>query len=118
MLDAETKKLSEQHNFDARGYAFTAEPEECREPRIVRIAAVQHAIVEPTTEKVNIQRDALHAKIGKIIQAAAASNVNIVCLQEAWSQYNCFWIQVIATQHIQSFSNAVCILYPRKATMV
>lgn len=84
-MDGQTKKLSEEHNFDARGYAFTAETEECRQPRIVRIAAVQNAIVEPTTEKVSVQRDALHAKISKIIQAAAASDVNIICLQEAWS---------------------------------
>lgn len=84
-MDAQTTELSEQHNFDARGYAFTAETEEFRKPRIVRIAAVQNSIVEPTTEKVSVQRDALHGKIGKIIQAAAASNVNIICLQEAWS---------------------------------
>lgn len=85
VLDVETQKLSEQHNFDARGYAFTAEQEEIRKPRIVRIAAVQNSIVEPTTEKVSVQRDALHAKISNIIRAAAASNVNIICLQEAWS---------------------------------
>lgn len=82
----ETIKLSEQNNFDAKGYAFTAEPEEFREPRIVRIAAIQHSIVEPTTEKISVQRDALHVKVGSIIKAAAASNVNIICLQEAWSE--------------------------------
>ncbi len=86
VLDLETIKLSEQYNFEARGFSFTAEPEEVREPRIVRIAAVQNSIVEPTTRKINVQRDALHMKISKIIQAAAASKVNVICLQEAWSQ--------------------------------
>lgn len=80
-------QLSEEHNFEARGYAFTAEIEESREPRIVRIAAVQNSIVEPTTEKISVQRDALHIKIGIIIHAAAASNVNVICLQEAWSEF-------------------------------
>lgn len=84
-MNQETIKLSERYNFEARGYGFTAETEESREPRIVRIAAVQNSIVEPTTEKIAVQRDALHLKIGRIIQAAAASNVNIICLQEAWS---------------------------------
>ncbi|KAJ6640019.1 Beta-ureidopropionase [Pseudolycoriella hygida] len=84
-LHSETLQLAEKYNFDARGYAFTAEEEEFRKPRIVRIAAVQNSIVKPTTETVAVQRDALHEKISKIIQAAAASNVNILCLQEAWT---------------------------------
>lgn len=50
------------------------------------MAAVQNSIVLPTTEKVGAQRDAIHKKIEKIIKAAAASNVNVLCMQEAWSK--------------------------------
>lgn len=53
--------------------------------RCQQIAAVQNAIVEPTTAKLTVQRDALHARIAKFVEAAAASSVNIICFQEAWS---------------------------------
>ena len=85
-LADETKELADVHNFEARGFTFPAEVEELRKPRIVRVAAVQNAIVEPTTEKLSVQRDALYKKIGVIVKAAAASNVNIICFQEAWSK--------------------------------
>lgn len=97
-----------------QGYEFSAKPEELRKPRIVRVsstifnfilyfyyefqfrqtepvfakqvAAVQNSIVRPTTDPINVQRDAIHIKIQNMIEAAAASNVNIICLQEAWSK--------------------------------
>lgn len=81
-----TKALADKNNFEVRGYSFSAQPEELRKPRIVRVAAVQNSIVKLTTDKIAIQRDALHAKIGEIVKAAAASNVNIICFQEAWSK--------------------------------
>lgn len=86
-LDAKTLQLAEKNNFEAKGYLFYAKPEELRKPRIVRVAAVQHSIVKPTTDKISVQRDAILEKVSKIIEAAAASNVNIVCLQEAWSKF-------------------------------
>lgn len=49
---------------------------------------MQHAIVKPTTDSIQVQRDAIHEKIARIIEAAAASNVNILCLQEVWSELN------------------------------
>lgn len=51
-----------------------------------QVAAVQHSIVKPTTDKVSVQRDAIIEKVAKIIKAAAASKVNVICLQEAWSK--------------------------------
>lgn len=51
------------------------------------MAAVQHSIVLPTTDKVSAQRDAIVEKVTNIVEAAAASNVNIICFQEAWSKF-------------------------------
>jgi beta-ureidopropionase len=52
---------------------------------IFQIAAVQHSIVLPTTEPIIAQRQAIFNKIAKLIEAAAASNVNIICLAETWN---------------------------------
>lgn len=51
----------------------------------VQVGAVQHSIVKPTTDSIQAQRDAIFEKIGRIVEAAAASDVNILCFQEAWS---------------------------------
>lgn len=52
-----------------------------------QVAAVQHSIVKLTTDKISIQRDAIIEKVTKIIEAAAASKVNVICFQEAWSEF-------------------------------
>lgn len=52
---------------------------------MLQVGAIQHSIVQPTTDKIEDQRNAIHAKIDKIIKAAARSGVNILCFQEAWS---------------------------------
>lgn len=77
-----------------------------RPARIVKVAGVQNSIVLPTTDPVGKQRDALFEKIGEIrrseitfeilitfdihpgtiIDAAGKDGVNILCLQEAWSE--------------------------------
>lgn len=54
--------------------------------RVVRVGLVQNKIVGPTEEPVAEQRAALHNRIKDIIKAAALCNVNILCLQEAWSK--------------------------------
>lgn len=50
----------------------------------MRVGVIQHQIVLPTAALLDKQRNAIFKKIGKIIQLAAESNVNILCLQEAW----------------------------------
>jgi len=84
-LNKETEKLAKENAFEVKGFRFEAHKEDLRKPRIVRVAAVQHKIVVPTTEPIHVQRDAIHAKITNIIKAAAASDVNILCLQELWT---------------------------------
>jgi hypothetical protein len=34
-----------------------------------------------------VQRNKLHEKLGKMIDAAGADGVNVMCLQEAWSKH-------------------------------
>ncbi|EFX74844.1 hypothetical protein DAPPUDRAFT_56646 [Daphnia pulex] len=73
-------------NLELKGYSFTAETENLRPARRVRVGLIQNSIVLPTTDPVSAQRDALLAKIGQIIGVAHQSGVNIVCMQEAWSK--------------------------------
>ncbi|XP_037046286.1 beta-ureidopropionase-like [Bradysia coprophila] len=84
-LADETKALAEKYNFEVKGYSFEAKKEDLRKPRIVRVGAIQNGIVAATTEPIHVQREAIYAKIKNIVKAAAASNVNILCLQEAWA---------------------------------
>ncbi|XP_046630797.1 beta-ureidopropionase-like [Daphnia pulicaria] len=72
-------------NLELKGYSFTAETENLRPARRVRVGLIQNSIVLPTTDPVSAQRDALLAKIGQIIGVAHQSGVNIVCMQEAWN---------------------------------
>lgn len=53
---------------------------------LLQVGAVQHSIVKPTSDKINEQRDAIVEKVTKIVEAAAASGVNVLCFQEAWSK--------------------------------
>uniref|UniRef100_A0A914WGT6 Beta-ureidopropionase n=1 Tax=Plectus sambesii TaxID=2011161 RepID=A0A914WGT6_9BILA len=83
-LSEEAHKLAERADFELAGYIFEAKPEQTRAARKVRIGAIQNKIVAPTTESVVTQRDALHSRIGVLIEAAVLSGVNIVCMQETW----------------------------------
>ncbi|XP_014212582.1 beta-ureidopropionase [Copidosoma floridanum] len=59
--------------------------EQLRPPRIVRVGLIQNSIVLPTDAPIKEQRDAIYKKITKYIDHAAKCDVNIVCLQEAWT---------------------------------
>ncbi|PIO70152.1 hydrolase, carbon-nitrogen family [Teladorsagia circumcincta] len=83
-IPEEAKQRAADGNFELQGYQVTAEPEQLRPPRIVRVAVIQNAIVLPTTAPVDEQKKALHYKIGLMIEAAAMAGANIVCLQETW----------------------------------
>ncbi|XP_037941757.1 beta-ureidopropionase [Teleopsis dalmanni] len=79
------KAIADQNGFEIKGFRFAAQPEQIRKPRLVRIGAIQNSIELPTTEPIEKQREAIWEKIRKILKAAAAANVNIVCMQEAWT---------------------------------
>mmetsp|Transcript_2971 Transcript_2971/g.8705 ORF Transcript_2971/g.8705 Transcript_2971/m.8705 type:complete len:406 (-) Transcript_2971:2624-3841(-) len=72
-------------SLDLRGYSFAAASEQLRGPRIVRAAVIQNAIVAPTTAPYSKQLDAIHKRIHDIIDLAAQAEVNVLCLQEAWT---------------------------------
>ena len=84
-LPAATKESCDGLNLELKGYRFSADSEDLRPPRIVRVGLIQNSIVLPTDQPVSAQRDALLNKIGQIITMAHQSGVNIVCMQEAWS---------------------------------
>jgi len=67
------------------GYVFEASAEQLRPPRIVKVAAIQNQIVEPTDAPVEKQRSAIHERVGHLIEVAAKGGANIICLQEAWT---------------------------------
>lgn len=79
------KQLAEAHKFQIQGYKMNAAAWQTRAPRVVRLAVIQNSIVLPTTAPVVDQRQAIFDKIEKIIDAAGACGVNVVCLQECWT---------------------------------
>lgn len=79
---------AEKNDFELQGYIFEAEKEQLRQERKVRLGLIQNSIVSPTTDPVDVQRNAIHKKIETILFAASQSGVNVVCFQEAWSEYS------------------------------
>lgn len=83
-LPETAKCLSSKHEFDLQAFGFHADKELLREPRIVRVGLIQNSIALPTTAPFLDQKRAIYQKVKRIIDAAGASGVNILCLQEAW----------------------------------
>lgn len=86
-ITEEAAQLAAAGDFEVRGYTKRAAAEQLRGPNVVRYAAIQNSIAVPTTEPVAVQRDAIFAKVGRMLDAAGAMHVNVVCLQEAWSTF-------------------------------
>ena len=63
---------------------FNLHKEVCHLSTIV----LQNKIVLPTTAPVSEQRDALFRRVGEMVEAAGRSGVNVLCLQEAWSEFD------------------------------
>lgn len=84
-ISKKTLEVAAQTKFEVAAYNFPANKEETRNRRIIRIGLIQHSIVLPTNKPINDQRLAIFDKIRIIIESAAAENVNIVCLEEAWN---------------------------------
>ncbi|XP_048370217.1 beta-ureidopropionase isoform X2 [Sphaerodactylus townsendi] len=74
-----------ERNFELLGYGFEAEPEQLRQPRVVRVGLIQNKIPLPTDALVAEQVAALHKRIEEIVEVAAMCKVNVVCFQEAWT---------------------------------
>ncbi|XP_061458819.1 beta-ureidopropionase isoform X3 [Rhineura floridana] len=74
-----------ERRFELQGYAFGAEPEQLRQPRIVRVGLIQNKIPLPTNAPVAEQVTALHKRIEEIVEVAAMCGVNVICFQEVWT---------------------------------
>lgn len=86
-LPDEVKDSANSLNLELKSYSFNSGAVESSRPaRRVRVGLIQNSIVLPTTDPVLAQRDALLTRIGKIIEVAHQSGVNIICMQEAWSE--------------------------------
>ncbi|KAJ3689007.1 hypothetical protein LUZ61_018171 [Rhynchospora tenuis] len=83
-LPENATSLSSKFNFDLQAFSFKADKEMLREPRVVRVGLIQNSISLPTTAHYADQKKAIMEKIKPMIDAAGASGVNILCLQEAW----------------------------------
>lgn len=84
-LPSEVTDLASKHDFEVKAFKMGAADEQLRPPRIVRVGLVQNKIVLPTSAPIQEQRDALHQRIGQIVEAAYHANVNIICFQETWT---------------------------------
>ncbi|EDO37352.1 predicted protein [Nematostella vectensis] len=84
-LPAAAVSVAAELDFELAGYKIDAAAEELRQPRLVRIGAVQNKIVEPTNMPIAKQREGLHNRMKDIVKAAALSKVNVICFQECWT---------------------------------
>jgi len=84
-ITEQAKKIAKDNNFEVQGSKFSALHEQLRAPRIVRIGIIQNSIVLPTTAPLRDQYIAIQNKMEKMIDAAAAMGVNVLCMQETWT---------------------------------
>lgn len=84
-LPEPTVQLGAESNFQVAGYKFACDAESVRAPRVVRVGLVQNSVDCDTSLPVLEQYKHIEGKIEKIIAAAGAANVNVLCLQEAWT---------------------------------
>lgn len=84
-IKTSSEETGAENNFDVVAYNFAARKEENRSSRLVKVGVIQHSIVASTDKPVLEQRQAIFEKIRKIIDVAAKEDVNIICLEEAWS---------------------------------
>lgn len=84
-IPSDVEEKSKKAQFEVQAHAFTAAVEQSRPSRIIRVGLIQNHIVESTDAPVVKQRDALFNRIEEMITVAALADVNIICLQEAWT---------------------------------
>jgi len=83
-LPAEVVSAAETDDYQVKAFQIPAAAEETRPKRLVRIGLIQNKIVNPTDAPIRAQIAGLQTRIGQMIESAAKSGVNILCLQEAW----------------------------------
>lgn len=87
-IPEKVQKVSDELNFEVKHWDLSKQAlqEELFPPRIVRVGAIQNAIVtQPDSGKsLKEQRDTLFARMETLINAAGEMGVNVLGLQEAW----------------------------------
>lgn len=84
-FEHETRELAEAHQVELAGYHIDAALEQVRLPRCTRIGIIQNRIHAATSQPVVKQLEAMHSRIGLMIDLAGKAGVQILCLQEAWN---------------------------------
>lgn len=114
--ELQLKNKTDNLKFEIGAYYFHAAKEETREERLVKLGLIQHSIVLPTGDTISHQRDAIFRKIKTVIEFAAAEDVNIVCLQEAWSMpfFLCTGQKEPWCEFAESTENGPSILFLRE----
>jgi len=112
-LSDRIKSKADEDGYEISGWRMKAELEELRSPREVKIGLIQNKIVLPTDAPIMDQIQALHKRIGCIIDNAGKAGVNIVCLQEAWTMPFAFCTREKHpwTQFAESASNGISTLF-------
>uniref|UniRef100_A0A3P8VNB5 Beta-ureidopropionase n=1 Tax=Cynoglossus semilaevis TaxID=244447 RepID=A0A3P8VNB5_CYNSE len=87
LLPEEAIETAKECNFELKGYGFEAAPEQLRLPRKIRVGLIQNHIVLPTYAPILDQINAIHQRVGQMVEVAAMCDVNIICLQETWSEF-------------------------------
>ncbi|XP_008333930.1 beta-ureidopropionase [Cynoglossus semilaevis] len=85
LLPEEAIETAKECNFELKGYGFEAAPEQLRLPRKIRVGLIQNHIVLPTYAPILDQINAIHQRVGQMVEVAAMCDVNIICLQETWT---------------------------------
>ena len=85
MVDAE--KIAASNDFEIKAFSMVenVSKEQSRNRNIVRIGLIQNKIHADTSAPVQDQFMAIYNRIEKMIDAAGAAGVNVLCLQEAWT---------------------------------
>ena len=61
--------MGAKYGFKTQKYKFSAAKEQLRPPRVVKVALLQNEIVLPTTDPFAHKKEAIHALVGKMIEA-------------------------------------------------
>lgn len=78
--------IAKENKFVIKSYRFHTQTNNYS--KIVKIGSIQLSINLSANASVEEVRESAFGKVEKIIEAAAAENVNILCLPEMWCELN------------------------------
>ncbi|CAD6231489.1 GSCOCG00001435001-RA-CDS [Cotesia congregata] len=80
------KNYQGKNDLEVQGYDFLpCTITESTPKRRVRVGLIQHQVTYPTDRPISEQLSDIHRKIDDYIKYAAANDVQVLCLQEAWN---------------------------------